>query len=75
MGRLKDKLAGLRIARVCWSRQAAEGAAMTKDDCRRMGCPYVDSDCAETALLDALDAVERLEKKLKKAKRKGEIET
>lgn len=75
MGRLKDKLTGLRIARACWNQSDAESEAMTKDDCHRMGCPYVDSDCAVTVLMDALDAVAQLEKKVKRLKKKGETET
>ena len=68
MGKLKEKIDGLRIVRKCWTRPDPE-TPLTNYDCRRMGCPYVDGDCSTDALLDALEMVEKLAKKLKKAKK------
>lgn len=65
---LKAKVKALRIARDCWN---GTTTSETKDQCRALGCPYVETgtDCAADALIDAVALVEILWKERKEKKR------
>ena len=71
---LKKRVKEMRIVRRCWTE---ENPCVTKDDCRRLGCPYVGRECQEDALLDATALVEELwkqRKELKKRVQRGQNE-
>lgn len=69
MGELKDKVKQLRIVRKCWT---DEIHCFTKEDCKRVGCPYANKDCTEDAFLDALEMVDVLWKERKRLKKRVE---